>query len=108
VAFNDTECPTGDAAKKQVAINPKNTISDAKRLIGRRFDYNFHSDMKHWPFTVVNDCGKPKIQVQHKGETSKFAAEDISSMVLTTTKATAEAFLGNSAGRCRHGTSVLP
>lgn len=96
VAFNDTERLIGDAAKNQVAMNPKNTVFDAKRLIGRRFDdEKIQSDMKHWPFTVVNDCGKPKIQVQYKGETRKFAPEEISSMVLTKMKETAEAFLGN-------------
>nr|AVA17427.1 putative Per a allergen [Periplaneta americana] len=96
VAFNDTERLIGDAAKNQVAMNPKNTVFDAKRLIGRRFDdEKIQSDMKHWPFTVVNDCGKPKIQVEHKGEVRRFAPEEISSMVLTKMKETAEAFLGN-------------
>lgn len=96
VAFNDSERLIGDAAKNQVAMNPKNTVFDAKRLIGRRFDdEKIQSDMKHWPFTVVNDCGKPKIQVQYKGETRKFAPEEISSMVLTKMRETAEAFLGN-------------
>jgi L1 cell adhesion molecule like protein len=95
VAFNDTERLIGDAAKNQVAMNPENTIFDAKWLIGRRFnDENVQSDMKHWPFTVVNDCDKPKIQVQHKGEIRRFAPEEISSMVLTRMKETAEAFLG--------------
>nr|CAD7392789.1 unnamed protein product [Timema cristinae] len=52
--------------------------------------------MKHWPFTVVNDCGKPKIQVEYKGEVKTFAPEEISSMVLTKMKEIAEAFLGTS------------
>ncbi|XP_023726951.1 heat shock protein 70 A1-like, partial [Cryptotermes secundus] len=95
VAFSDTERLIGDAAKNQVAMNPENTVFDAKRLIGRRFDdEKIQSDMKHWPFTVVNDCGKPKIQIQHKGERRRFAPEEISSMVLTKMKETAEAFLG--------------
>ncbi|XP_069685630.1 heat shock protein 70 A1-like [Periplaneta americana] len=96
VAFNDTERLIGDAAKNQVAMNPKNTVFDAKRLIGRRFDDDkIQSDMKHWPFTVVNDCGKPKIQVEHKGEVRNFTPEEISSMVLTKMKENAEIFLGN-------------
>ena len=64
VGFTDTERLIGDAAKSQVAMNPSNTVFDAKRLIGRRFDDStVQADMKHWPFTVVNDGGKPKIQV---------------------------------------------
>uniref|UniRef100_A0A2K6L4Q9 Heat shock protein family A (Hsp70) member 8 n=1 Tax=Rhinopithecus bieti TaxID=61621 RepID=A0A2K6L4Q9_RHIBE len=63
VAFTDTERLIGDAAKNQVAMNPTNTVFDAKRLIGRRFDDAVvQSDMKHWPFMVVNDAGRPKVQ----------------------------------------------
>jgi len=95
VAFTDTERLIGDAAKNQVAMNPGNTVFDAKRLIGRRFDdEKTQADMKHWPFKVVNDCGKPKIQVEFKGERKVFAPEEISSMVLTKMKETAEAYLG--------------
>ncbi|CAK9795081.1 Heat shock 70 kDa protein cognate 4 [Anthophora plagiata] len=95
VAFTDTERLIGDAAKNQVAMNPNNTIFDAKRLIGRRFDDStVQSDMKHWPFTVISDGGKPKIQVVYKGETKTFFPEEVSSMVLTKMKETAEAYLG--------------
>uniref|UniRef100_A0A1Q3EZS8 Heat shock 70 kDa protein cognate 4 n=1 Tax=Culex tarsalis TaxID=7177 RepID=A0A1Q3EZS8_CULTA len=95
VAFTDTERLIGDAAKNQVAMNPVNTIFDAKRLIGRKFDeQNVQADMKHWPFTVVSIEGKPKIQVEYKGETKSFFPEEISSMVLTKMKETAEAYLG--------------
>ena len=74
VAFTDTERLVGDAAKNQAAMNPENTVFDAKRLIGRRFtDSSVQSDMKHWPFTVVNDNGKPKVQVEHKGEKKTLA-----------------------------------
>ena len=95
VAFTDTERLIGDAAKNQVALNPSNTVFDAKRLIGRRFDdTSVQADMKHWPFKVVNESGKPKIEVQYKGETKRFFPEEISSMVLTKMKETAEAYLG--------------
>ncbi|XP_046669780.1 heat shock protein 70 A1-like [Homalodisca vitripennis] len=95
VAFTDTERLIGDAAKNQVAINPQNTVFDAKRLIGRKFDDpKIQSDMKHWPFKVISDYGKPKIQVEFKGESKSFAPEEISSMVLTKMKETAEAYLG--------------
>nr|ADV58254.1 heat shock protein 70 [Plutella xylostella] len=97
VAFTDTERLIGDAAKNQVALNPSNTVFDAKRLIGRKFDDpKIQADMKHWPFKVVSDCGKPKIQVEYKGETKRFAPEEISSMVLTKMKEIAEAYLGTS------------
>ncbi|XP_065079609.1 heat shock 70 kDa protein cognate 4 isoform X2 [Ochlerotatus camptorhynchus] len=76
-------------------MNPVNTIFDAKRLIGRKFDDPAcQSDMKHWPFEVVSVEGKPKIQVEYKGETKNFFPEEISSMVLTKMKETAEAYLG--------------
>jgi len=95
VAFTDTERLIGDAAKNQVAMNPNNTVFDAKRLIGRRFeDTVVQADMKHWPFDVVSDGGKPKIQVDYKGETKTFFPEEISSMVLLKMKETAEAYLG--------------
>ena len=95
VAFTDTERLIGDAAKNQVAMNPTNTIFDAKRLIGRKFeDAAVQSDMKHWPFHVVSAEGKPKIEVDYKGETKSFFPEEVSSMVLTKMKETAEAYLG--------------
>ncbi|KAF2357847.1 Heat shock protein 70 family [Trinorchestia longiramus] len=95
VAFTDTERLIGDAAKNQVAMNPTNTVFDAKRLIGRKFDEaTVQSDMKHWPFQVVNESSKPKIAVEYKGETKTFTPEEISSMVLTKMKETADAYLG--------------
>ena len=95
VAFTDTERLIGDAAKNQVAMNPHNTVFDAKRLIGRRFnDTTIQADPKHWPFQVVETEGRPKIQVEHKRDTKTFYPEEISSMVLTKMKETAEAYLG--------------
>ena len=95
VAFTDTERLIGDAAKNQVAMNPSNTVFDAKRLIGRKFDDPVvQKDAKHWPFTVVEEATKPKIEVEFKGEKKTFSPEEISSMVLTKMKETAEAYLG--------------
>jgi len=95
VAFTDTERLIGDPAKNQVAINPTNTIFDAKRLIGRKFDEStVQSDMKHWPFTVIDQGGRPKLQVEYKNEDKTFTPEEVSSMVLTKMKETAEAYLG--------------
>merc|ERR1711959_514821 len=96
VAFTDTERLIGDAAKNQTAMNPKNTVFDAKRLIGRKVnDQVVQADMKHWPFAVVPDGDKPQIEVQHLGEMKRFTPEQISSMVLTKMKETAEAFTGS-------------
>lgn len=78
VAFTDTERLIGDAAKNQVATNPTNTVFDAKRLIGRRYDEpTVQSDMKLWPFKVINVNSKPKIQVEYKNEIKVFAPEGI-------------------------------
>ena len=96
VAFTNTERITGDAAKNQVARNPENTVFDAKRLIGRRFtDPVVQADMKLWPFRVVAGPGdKPQVVVTYKGEEKRFYPEEISSMVLSYLKETAEAYLG--------------
>ena len=95
VAFSDTERLIGDGAKQQVARNPEGSIFDAKRLIGRKFnDPVVAADMKNWPFKVINDCGRPKFRVNFKGEDKIFTPEEISSMVLTKMKETAEAYLG--------------
>jgi len=97
VAFTDSERLIGDAAKNQCAMNPNNTVFDAKRLIGRKFDDQcVQSDMKYWPFDIVSDEGKPKIQVDYKGDKKTFFPEEISSMVLNKMKETAEAYLGKS------------
>ncbi|KAL9460015.1 hypothetical protein AB3S75_003252 [Citrus x aurantiifolia] len=85
VAFTDTERLIGDEAKNQVAMNPQNTVFDAKRLIGRRF-----SD----PSVVAGPGDKPMIVVTYKGEEKQFSPEEISSMVLTKMKEITEAYLG--------------
>lgn len=100
VAFTETERMIGDAAKNQVAMNPKNTVFDVKRLIGRKFDESsVQSDMKHWSFKVIDKQGKPMVQVEYKNELKTFSPEEISSMVLTKMKETAEAFLGDKVGQ---------
>lgn len=87
----------GDSAKNQLTSNPENTVFDAKRLVGRRFnDPTVQADMKNFPFTVINKNDKPHIQVEVLGEKRIFAAEEISAMVLIKMKETAEAYLGKS------------
>lgn len=95
VAFTETERLVGDGAKNQSSVNPENTIFDAKRLIGRKFnDPAVQADIKNFPFTVVSDAGKPKIQANYKSETKTFQPEEISSMVLTKMKDIAESYIG--------------
>jgi len=97
VAFTESERLIGEAAKNQAAMNPTNTVFDAKRLIGRQFnDPTVASDMKLWPFTVVNEGGRPVIEVEYMGKKKRFKPEEISAMVLNKMKETAEAYLGQS------------
>ena len=96
VGFTDRERLIGDAAKNQVARNAKNTVFDAKRLIGRKFtDPVVQQDARFWPFEVTSGPQeKPQIQVMHQGEKHRFNPEQISAMVLTKMKETAEDYLG--------------
>jgi L1 cell adhesion molecule like protein len=107
VAFTDTERLVGDAAKNQVAMNPENTVFDAKRLIGRKFsESSVQSDMKHWPFKVISKGDdRPYVEVRFKGEKKQFAPEEISAMVLEKMKETAEAYLG---GKVKDAVITVP
>ena len=97
VAFTDSERLVGVAAKNQVTRNPTNTVFDAKRLIGRKFEEReVQEDIKLWPFKVVKDpnSDRPQIQITYQGQEKKFFAEEISAMVLQKMKQTAVDFLG--------------
>ena len=95
VAFNDEERLVGDAAKNQYASNPKRTIFDIKRLIGRKFsDKDVQNDLKHFPFRVSNDNEKPAVTVEVSGKDRKFTPEEISAMILSKMKDVAEGYLG--------------
>lgn len=97
VAFTTEERLIGDAAKQQATGNPRNTVFDVKRIIGRKFaEPMVQADMKAWPFKVVEGSqGRPYVEVEYKGETKQFLPEEISAMVLTKMKQTAEAYLGH-------------
>ena len=97
VAFAGEERLIGDAAKGQAAANPSNTVFDAKRLIGRKFnDPVVQAEKKLWPFKVTEGAnGKPTIEVEWKGETKTFLPEEISAAVLVKMKQTAESYLGS-------------
>ena len=95
VSFNDKERLIGDSAKNAASTNTKNTVFDAKRLIGREFnDPILQNDLKHFSFRVINDSNKPKIQVTYKDEQKKFTPEEISSMILVKMKTISEEYLG--------------
>ena len=96
VSFTEEERIIGDAAKSMSSTNPRNTVFDAKRLIGRTFDDPIvQRDISNWPFKVVNDGNnRPQIVVDFKGETKHYYAEEISAMVLQKLKAMAESYLG--------------
>jgi len=97
VAFADSERLVGDTAKSQAARNPANTIFDAKRLIGRKFqDKAIQDDLKNWPFKVIKGPeDKPMFEVTVQGQSKRFHPEEISAMVLQKMKETAEAHLGH-------------
>lgn len=96
VSFTDTDRVIGISAKAQAGANPQNTVYDSKRLIGRQFDDPvILNDIKHWPFKIKKgQNSKPIICVKYKGEDKEFTAEEISAMILTKMKETAEAYLG--------------
>jgi len=98
VAFTNEERLIGDSAKNQASMNPKNTIHDAKRLVGRNFnDEHVQADKKLWTFDLEDDGrNKPKISVDYKGERKSYYPEEISSMVLVKMKEIAETYLGKS------------
>lgn len=96
VAFTDAERLIGASAMAQAASNPTNTIFDAKRLIGRSVkDGAVAEDIRKFPFKVApgEDGESPLIEVAFKGETRRFTPEEISAMILTKMKTTAEAYL---------------
>ena len=97
VSFNDTERLIGDSAKSAASSNPSNTIYDVKRFMGRKFsDPIVQEELKTLPYKVLQTEGdKCKVEVQYKGETKQFSPEEISAMILSYMKETAEAYLGH-------------
>ena len=95
VAFTETERLIGESAKNQSSVNPKNTIYDSKRIIGRKYnDEGVKDDISHFVYDVTNDNGSPKIKVTYKNEEKQYSPEEISSMVLVKMKEIAESYLG--------------
>eukprot|EP00177_Eucheuma_denticulatum_P005506 GFKZ01010010.1.p1 GENE.GFKZ01010010.1~~GFKZ01010010.1.p1 ORF type:complete len:642 (-),score=155.80 GFKZ01010010.1:243-2168(-) len=99
VAFAE-ERLVGDAAKNQAAMNPLNTVFDVKRLIGRRYNEpTVQRDKKLLPFRIVGKDDKPHVEVEINGEDKVFAPEEISAMVLSKLRKTAEDYLGKKVKR---------
>ncbi|MCJ1334787.1 Heat shock protein ssb1 [Bachmanniomyces sp. S44760] len=95
VSFTDDERLIGESAKNQAAMNPRNTIFDIKRLIGRRFDDpTVKKDIESWPFKVIDQGGSPMVEVDYLKESKSFSPQEISSMVLMKMKEVAEVKLG--------------
>jgi len=97
VSFSEDEKLVGESAKNQSTMNPKNTVYETKRLIGRKFsDQVVQDDLKLWSFLVDGDKNdKPLIQVKYKNENKSFHPEEISAMVIQRLKETTESFLGH-------------
>lgn len=106
VAFTDEDRFIGEAAKNQATINPEQTIFDVKRLIGRRFrEPSVQKDMKMLPFKIVDKGGKPHITVKVQGKDKTMGPEEVSAMILTKMKETAEAYLGKDV---KHAVITVP
>ena len=97
VSFNDTDRLIGDAAKTASTTNPTNTIYDIKRLMGRKYsDPIVQEEIKKLPYKVIQTEGdKIRVEVKYKNETKQFSPEEISAMILSYMKQTAEAYVGS-------------
>ncbi|KAK2033897.1 hsp70-like protein [Colletotrichum zoysiae] len=106
VAFTEEERLVGDAAKNQAAANPQNTIFDIKRLIGQKFsDKSVQSDIKHFPYKVIEKDGKPIVEVEVAGSPKRFTPEEVSAMILGKMKEVAESYLGK---KVTHAVVTVP
>lgn len=85
----------GQAAKRQAVTNPKNTIFSAKRLIGRKFSELTEAD-KRMPYEIVEAAnGDAHIQVEVGGETKTYSPQEISAMILGSSRLMRSPSLGN-------------
>jgi len=101
VAFNEKERLVGDSAKNQATMNPENTIFDAKRFIGRKFDdTSISKDIQHMSCKIINRANKPCFEVSYKEEKKQFSPEEVSAMVLGKMKEIAEAYIGDQVVDC--------
>ena len=97
VAFTDSERLIGDEAKNILSLNPTNTIFNAKKLIGRKFqEQKFQNDIRFWPFKVVKDekSDRPQIQIMYQKQEKRFFAEEIIALIFQELKRIATNFIG--------------
>jgi len=85
----DGERKVGDAAKRQSVTNPKGTVVLIKRFMGNTYD-EVKEAIKHVQYDVVNSNGQPRIKINDK----EYTPEELSAMILTKMKTTAENYLG--------------
>jgi len=82
----------GQVARRQQVTNPKNTIYEVKRLIGRNFnDKEVQRDIKLMGYEIVKSGNGVKVKMADKD----YSPEEISAMILGKLKADAESFLGD-------------
>ncbi|MCD8484468.1 molecular chaperone DnaK [Candidatus Woesebacteria bacterium] len=86
----------GDAAKRQMILNPKKTIQSVKRLMGRRFD---DAEVKKTEEHVAFDITKGKDDMAMVKADKEYTPQEISAKILQKAKADAEAFLGETVDR---------
>ena len=85
----DGERKIGEAAKRQAVTNPKNTVYEIKRFMGEKFN-ECEQEVKRVPYSVVNDGGYPKVDIEGR----KYTPQEISAIILQKMKKTAEDYLG--------------
>lgn len=82
----------GQVARRQQVTNPKNTIYEVKRLIGRNFnDKEVQRDLKLMGYEIVKSGNGVKVKMADK----EYSPEEVSAMILTKLKTDAEAFTGD-------------
>ena len=96
IAFTDNEILIGEEAKKQVALNPKRTIYNLTRLIGRNFtdEKEFKKEAELYPFNIINKDGQIFIQIEIRGEKKLYSPERLSAMILFKLKKMAQKYIG--------------
>lgn len=109
VAFNEKQRFIGTAASASLTMNPKNTIAQVKRLIGRHFrDPEVQQDLGLLPFLVTESPdGSPQVHVQYLGESRSFTPTQVLGMILSNLKSIAEKNLQTHVADCVIGIPIF-